>query len=163
MDEIRCSIKIEDRAEGKPARLTGVLMVYGQQATDRPERFEVGALQWDADAGIVLNRQHNRAEPILRLHPVEVGGSLVVDEPVPDTSAGRDCLAEIRSGLFRGLSIEFKSIKEALVNGVRVIYKSTLVAAGLVDRPAYSGSLVEARAKAEAKAEWDRWRREVIA
>ena len=69
MDEIRCSIKIEGRAEGKPARLTGTLMVYNERARDRPEVFEVGSLKWDA-SGIVLNRQHNRAAPILRLHPV---------------------------------------------------------------------------------------------
>ena len=44
MDEIRCSIKIEDRAEGEPARLVGVLMPYGTEARDRREVFEPGSL-----------------------------------------------------------------------------------------------------------------------
>ena len=161
MDEIRCSIKIEDRAKGQQPHLTGTLMVYGQQATDRLERFEVGALSWPDD-GVVLNRQHNRAAPILRFIPVEIEGKLVIDEAFPATVAGLDALAEIRSGLFRGLSVEFRSIKEAFVNGVRVITQSTLVAAGLVDTPAYSGSVVEARELAKAKAEWERWQREMV-
>ena len=160
MDEIRCSIKIEDRAEGKPPHLTGTLMVYGQQATDRAERFEVGSLSWP-DGGVVLNRQHQRGSPILRFTPVEKDGKLVIDEPIPATTAGADALAEIRSGLFRGLSIEFKAITEAFVNGVRVITQSTLVAAGLVDNPSYSGSVVEARAKA-ARRESDRHLREFL-
>ena len=129
-------------------------------ATDRAERFEVGALSWP-DGGIVLNRMHVRGAPILRFTPVEKEGKLVIDEPIPSTTAGADALAEIRSGLFRGLSIEFKSIKEAFVNGVRVITQSTLVAAGLVDNPAYSGSVVEARELAVRRAS-DRHTREFM-
>ena len=160
MDELRCEIRLSEEVEGKP-RLTGTLMVFGQQATDRPERFERGSLSWPEGDGIVLNRQHVRGAPILRLHPVEVGDRLVVDEPIPDTSAGRDCLAEIRSGLFRGLSVEFRSLQEALVGGVRVIKKSNLVAAGLVDSPSYSSSVVEARELA-ARREADRHTREFL-
>ena len=128
MDEIRCSIKIEDRAEGQPS-LTGTLMVFGQQATDRPERFERGSLTW-AESGIVLNRMHIRGAPILRFKPIEKDGKLIVDEPFPSTTAGADALAEVRSGLLRGLSVEFRSIKETFVNGVRVITKKYLGGGG---------------------------------
>ena len=38
MDQFLCSIKIEDRAEGKP-RLIGTLMEYGTEARDRRESF----------------------------------------------------------------------------------------------------------------------------
>ena len=150
MDEFRCEVRLAE-AEGRPARLTGVLMVFGQQAADRRERFERGSLSWP-DGGVVLNRQHQRGSPILRFTPVEREGKLVIDEPIPSTTAGADALAEIRSGLFRGLSIEFKSIKEAFVNGVRIITKGSLVAAGLVDTPAYSGAVVEARELAARRA-----------
>lgn len=151
MDEIRCSIEVRED-EGKPARLVGTLMAYGERAKDRPEVFEVGSLKWDAANGIVLNRQHQRSAPILRLHPVEVEGRLVVDEVIPDTVAGRDALAEIRSGLFRGLSIEFRAVRQTIVGGVRRIGDAVLSAAALVDSGSYEAAVVEARAKAERSA-----------
>ena len=63
MDEIRCSIKIEDRAEGEPARLIGVLMPYNTEARDRREVFETGSLTWDDPKGIVVNRMHSKVQP----------------------------------------------------------------------------------------------------
>ena len=158
MDEFRCAITIEDRAEGEP-RLTGTLLAYGERAADRPERFERGSLSWP-DGGVVLNRMHQRGAPILRFTPVEKEGVLVIDEPIPSTVAGADALSEIRSGLLTGLSVEFKAIKEAFVNGIRIITKGNLLAAGLVDTPAYSGSVVEARAEAANRARRNRHLRE---
>ena len=159
MDEIRCSIKIEDRAEG--ARIVGTLMDYGQRATDRPEVFESSALKWDGP--LILNRQHSRVNPILKFTPIEEAGKLLVDVAVPSTTAGNDALAEIRSGLFSGLSIEFKSIKETFVNGTRRISSALLTGAGLVDSPAYEGAVVEARERAEAASrERDRHLREFM-
>ena len=149
MDEIRCSIEVRED-DGKP-RLIGTLLPYGERARDRAEVFEVGSLKWD-EAGIVLNRQHQRAAPILRLHPVEVEGRLVVDAEIPDTTAGRDALAEIRSGLFRGLSIEFRAVKQSIVAGVRRISEAVLTGAALCDSPAYESATVEARAHAARRA-----------
>ena len=110
MDEIRCSIKIEDRAEGQP-RLVGTLMSYGERARDRAETFLPGSLKWD-ESGIILNRQHSRKNPILKFTPTESEGRVLIDVELPSTVAGLDALAEVRSGLFGSLSIEFKSIKE---------------------------------------------------
>ena len=45
------------------------------------------------------------------------GGKLTLDAPIPDTVAGRDALAEIRSGLFKGLSIEFRAVRQTIVGG----------------------------------------------
>ena len=151
MNEIRCEIRIAEGAEGKPARLVGVLMPYNTEARDRREVFEPGSLSWPSD-GVVLRRQHQRSSPILRFTPVEVEGRLTVDVPIPDTVAGRDALAEIRSGLFKGLSVEFNSIRESFVAGVRRIAKATLKGAGLVDSGSYEGATVEARARADAAA-----------
>ena len=149
MDEIRCSIEVRED-DGKP-RLVGTLMPYGTRAKDRAEVFEVGSLKWDEAGGIVLNRQHQRAAPILRLHPEERDGRLVVDAEIPDTTAGRDALAEIRSGLFRGLSIEFRAVKQTIVAGVRRISEAVLTGAALCDSPAYESATVEARELAEAE------------
>ena len=158
MDEIRCSIKIEDRAEG--ARIVGTLMDYGQRATDRPEIFEASALKWDGP--LILNRQHSRKNPILKFTPIESEGKLLVDVEVPSTTAGADALSEIRSGLFSGLSIEFRAVSERFVNGVRRISEGILSGAALVDFPAYSSSVVEARELAARDSEWERWQREMV-
>ena len=159
MDEIRCEIRIAE-VEGV-SRITGVLMPYNTQAKDRAEVFERGSLSWDA-GGIVLNRMHQRGFPILRFVPLEVDGKLTIDTPIPTTTAGADAVAEIRSGLFRGLSVEFQSIKERIVNGVRRISEGRLVAAGLVDSPAFAGATVEARAKAVREREWERIREIIL-
>ena len=151
MDEIRCSIKIEDRAEGEPARLVGVLLPFNERAKDRAEFFESGSVSWP-QSGLTLRRQHNRHQPILNFLPVEVEGRLTVDAPLPDTVAGRDAAAEIRGGLFKGLSIEFRAVRENFVGGVRRISEAVLTGAGLVDSPAYESATVEARALAEATA-----------
>ena len=159
MDEIRCSIKIEDRAEG--VRLIGVLMPYNTEARDRREVFETGSLTWPED-GVILHRQHERAQPIMRVLPIVEGNEVRIDQSLPDTSAGRDAAAEIRSGLFKGLSVEFTSTRESFVAGVRRIAKATLRGAGLVDSGAYESATVEARAKAVEDLEWARWRREQV-
>ena len=65
--EIRFAIEV--RAErDSPGRLTGTLMRYGERASDRAEVFREGSLEWDA-AGIILNRQHARSSPVMRVIP----------------------------------------------------------------------------------------------
>ena len=158
MDELRCSIEIRE-TEGKPARLIGTLLRYAEVARDRLEMFEPGALKWDGP--LVLNRQHDRQRPILKFKPVESDGRVVVDVEVPATLAGTDAVSEIRQGLFTGLSIEFKSIRERFEGGVRKISEALLVAAAIVDSPSYPSSMIEARAKA-ARRESDRHTREFM-
>ena len=126
----------------------------GERASDRAELFEAGALSWP-EKGIVINRQHQRGAPIMRAVPELRGRELVIDQPLPDTLAGHDAAAEIRSGLFRGLSVEFTAKRQSIVSGVRRIREAVLGAAGLVDDPSYSGSTVEVRHSADS----DRWAR----
>ena len=57
------------------------------------------------------------------------------------------CCAEIRNGLFRGLSVEFKATAQRFAGGVRQIQSAMLRGAGLVDDPEYAGSCVEVRGK----------------
>ena len=155
MNEIRCAIELRqsDAASPGPGRISGVLLTYGERAGDRPEMFDRGALSWPAD-GVVLRRQHVREAPIMRVIPELRGDALVIDAPLPDTAAGRDAAAEIRSGLFRGLSIEFRALRDAVVGGVRRIAAAELSGAGLVDDPAYPGSAVAVRHKAPPLRRW---------
>ena len=147
MDEVRCSIELRaDSTRSGPGRLTGTLIVEGEQASDRREVFSSGALQWPPD-GIVLRRQHARDKPITMIQPRREGNKIIVDENLPDTQSGRDAAAEIRSGLFRGLSVEFVSQREKFTGGVRRIGSALLKGAGLVDTPSYSSALVSVRHK----------------
>ena len=151
MDEIRCKIELrEDENRLGPGRIYGVLMAYSKMASDRAEVFEPGSLSWP-ESGIVLNRQHERKNPIQRVTPIVVGDEVRLDELLIDSSAGRDAAVEIRSGLLTGLSIEFSSIQESVVNGVRRIAEAVLSAAAVVDSPSYAGSTVEVRAKPRHK------------
>ena len=63
-----------------------------------------------------------------------------VSVPLPDTAAGRDAATEIRGGLMRGLSVEFRVVKQRYVQGIREIEAAILRGAGLVDSPSYGGS-----------------------
>ena len=150
--EIRCALEIrEDQSRLSPGRIVGTLLTYGERASDRPEVFEAGALSWP-ESGVTLNRQHQRGSPIMRVVPEIRGQSVVIDAALPDTQAGRDTAAEIRAGLFSGLSVEFKALKERFEGGVRKIGRAVLRAASVVDQPSYVGSAVEVRGKGRRKA-----------
>ena len=153
-DEIRMKIECrEDEARVGPGRLVGTIMRYGERATDRAEVFEPGSLKWP-DAGVVLNRQHSRAAPILRFVPQVEGDEVNLDVAIPDSSAGRDAAVEIRAGLFKGLSIEFRAVRQSVISGVRRISEAVLSGAAIVDSPSYSGSSVEIRTKQKRRQVW---------
>ena len=150
MDEIRCAVEIrQDETRQSPGRLVGRILRYGERASDRAELFEEGSLSWPAD-GVVLNRQHVRGAPIMRVIPELRAGELVIDQALPDTGAGRDAAAEIRSGLFRGLSVSFEAERQAFSGGVRRIQAAAMTAVGLVDSPSYDAP-VEVRQRREGR------------
>ena len=146
-DEFRCAIELRaDESMASPGRLVGTLLTYGQRAGDRAELFEPGALTWPAN-GIVLRRQHVREAPIARVIPELRGNDVVIDYPLPDTTAGRDAAIEVRNGTLPGLSLEFRATAQRYVGGLRRISAAILTGAGLVDDPSYKGSRVEVRAR----------------
>ena len=152
-DEIRCSVEFrQDETRQGPGRLVGRILTYGERARDRAEVFEPGALTWPAE-GVVLQRQHARGAPIMRVIPALVGDELRIDQALPDTTAGRDAATEIRSGLMRGLSVSFSAQRQAFVGGVRRIQSAAMTAVGLVDSPSYDAP-VEVRARDERRRTW---------
>ena len=128
-------------------------MKYGERASDRAEIFEPGALTWPKD-GVVLRRQHERKQPIMRVTPVVVGDEVRIDQRLIDSTAGRDAAVEIRSGLFKGLSVEFKAVKETVSGGIRRISNAILGGVGLVDQGSYASALVEVRARQKRRQIW---------
>ena len=140
----------EIRADGR--QLSGVAVKYGDTAK-LPfglERFEPGAFGRVQDADIILNVQHRRDRPLARSGG---GGLLLTDSQrelaiaatLPSTRESDDALELVRTGVLRGLSIEFTARRDRKDNGVRVVEKAELSGVGLVDRPAYRESSVEAR------------------
>ena len=147
MDNLLVEIRyLADDTRQSPGRLTGTLITYGEVARDRAERFMRGALAW-AEAGIVINEQHNRSAPIVRAVPFLDGDALKIDAALPNTQRGRDAAVNVKDGLLTGLSVEFekRGLVAAMVGGVREIRSATLAAAGLVDMASYAGSAVEIR------------------
>lgn len=154
MDEIRCAVELRaDDDMASPGRLTGTLMRYGERASDRAEVFEPGSLEWPA-GGVVLRRQHDRAAPIARMVPEVRGREVVIDSPLPDTTAGRDAAREVRAGLLTGLSVEFRAALQSHAAGERRIKRALLTGAGLVDSPSYAGSRVEVRQRGRRRRLW---------
>ena len=147
----------ELRADGDS--LTGVAVRYGDIATigGQLERFEPGAFGNVAALDVILNVQHERTRPIARTG----GGLTLQDGPeslrmaaaLPTTQDAADALELVRSGVLRGLSVEFRAIRETFENGVRVIHEALLTGLGVVDKPAYPASVVEARAELRQEGE----------
>ena len=145
----------ELRADGR--QLSGVVIRYGDVAR-LPwgrETFESGAFGDVAALDAVLNVQHDRSRPLARTG----GGGLVLEDSadalrmradLPDTRDAADTLTLVRSGVLRGLSMEFGALRERQDGQLRIVQRASLGGFGVVDRPAYKGSEVHARAEIRA-------------
>ena len=132
--------------------VAGIAMRYGDRTTIEGkfvEEFRPGAFNPIGD--VVLNWMHDRAKPLARtgehggLQLADSATELRVAATLPETSLADDAVELIRRGVFRGLSIEFRSVEEKMVAGVRVIQKALLSGIAVVDRPAYSQAELQAR------------------
>ena len=102
----------------------------------RPIRFLPGAFGDLSGADLILNRQHERRSPLVRTGG---GGLTLTDTPealevlaeLPDTEAGRDAHTMVRTGVLRGLSVEFRALAEGFVGGVREVRRAVLTDMGL--------------------------------
>ena len=142
----------ELRQEGR--RVSGVLLRYGDVAA-LPwgrERFEPGAFGDVTGADVILNTAHERARPLARtggggLELIDTREALNIRATLPITQDANDTLSLIKSGVLRGLSLEFSSIAERMEGDTRILERAELRGLAVVDRPAYSDSLVTARAE----------------
>ena len=149
MEQIHCEIRFkEDETRQSPGRLTGTLLPYETRASDRPELFKTGALEWPEN-GILFREMHQRNRPVVRAIPYVDGNEVKIDTPLPDTTIGRDTAVNFREGILTGLSVEFKSLAEGVRGGMREIRRALLLGGGLVDDPSYADSLAEVRSRAQ--------------
>ena len=148
MDNLIFEIRqADDPTRASAGRLVGTLLRYEEVASDRKEIFARASLKWDEKAGVLINLQHDRQQPLLRAFPFVDGDEVKIDAPVPNTTRGRDAITNIREGVYTGLSIEFKSRSEGRRGNLREIRSAYLGAAALVDTGAYDGAKVEVRAE----------------
>ena len=140
----------ELRAEGRI--LSGVGITYGDIAVlpFGRERFQAGAFPGVATSDVILNASHDRGRPLARTG----GGGLVLTDTakelsiradLPPTREADDTITLVTAGILRGLSLEFIARSERREGNVRVVERAELRALGVVDRPAYGGSVVSAR------------------
>ena len=140
--EIRCRIELR-AASDSPGRIVGTVIEQGRVAGDRPEVFAPGALAWPSE-GIRLLAEH-QGRQVMRVTPTVDGTAIKIDAPLPDTAIGREVASEVRAGTKRGLSIEFHSMAESVVQGVREIRSAFMDAAAVVTEGAYDQAVVEVR------------------
>ena len=146
--------ELENReAEGRS--LSGVVVRYGDTARTPygTERFERGAFGDVSKLDVLLNVQHDETRLLARtgagLTLTDTPEALMMAADLPETRDADDALSLVRSGVLRGLSVEFKALRQRFEGGVRVISRAILPGLGLVARPAYPASGVRARYAAE--------------
>ena len=132
--------------------LSGTAIRYGDVARigGQREKFLPGSFPGVEGSDILLNRQHLRERPLARSNG---GGLTVSDSPqalsiraeLPQTADSNETLLLVKSGVLRGLSIEFEALRESQENGTRVVSEAKLFAVAVVDSGAYPASTVEAR------------------
>ena len=134
--------------------LSGVAMTYGTPGrTYRgTERFEAGAFGQSVNGDLILNLYHDQDRPLARtngggLTIADTAESLSMRAELPNTRDADDALELVRSGVLRGLSVEFHPEQVRSEKGSRVISRARLVGIGLVARPAYDSTSVQARKK----------------
>ena len=137
--------------EGGMGAVAGTVMRYGDVATlpFGQERMLPGAFGDLSTAELYANRMHQRDQPLANTY-----AGLRIDDNVdrlagevdlPNTSYGRDAQEEVKTGRLRGLSIEFRTLEDDYIDGVRVIKQARLYGWGVVDKPAYPQSVAAMR------------------
>ena len=151
--------EVEEEVEEVP-KLSGTLIKYGDRA-QMPgfvEEIKPGAFSPVEGLDVGINSQHRRESPLARTGG---GGLVLLDTPeelkaefeMPDTQTGHDTAELINRGILRGLSVEMSVPPDGqrwttLPDGksLRTITRAKLHGVGIVDSPAYSGSLISQRA-----------------
>lgn len=133
-------------AEGESRTVTGVLLPYGE-----PGRTSAGTVTCSAGvvtlpddpSSVVLNVGHDRERPVGRATRIEeTPDGLVATFAIAETPRGDELLAEVASGLRRGLSVE---LDEIVIRAGKLL-AGLLTDVGAVVRPAFPSALVAADA-----------------
>lgn len=148
IDEIMAGVeyrRAELRAEGKRT-LAGVAVRYGDRADIMgifTEEVARGALSFD---GVTMNVQHRRELIVARtgagLTLTDGEDSLDFRADLPRTRRADELLDDVRAGLYRGASMEFRIEDSRWDGDHRIVTRAHLRAVAVVDTPAYPDSAV---------------------
>ena len=160
--EFRFSLLEVRAADG--GLIEGVVMPYGREADIAGvfrESVDAGAFGTIGD--VILNRMHDRNEPLARTE----GGGLTMEDGAErlflraDIPAYRaDVRDQVKRRILRGFSVEMEVKAEDWPSpDRRIIRAATLWNIGLVDRPAYSEATaaIAKRAEEACRAAPQRW------
>ena len=131
--------------------VAGTVIRYGDVATlpFGQERMLPGAFGDLSTAELYANRMHERSQPLANtyagLRITDSSERLSGEVDLPNTTYGRDAQEEVKTGRLRGLSIEFRTLEDDFIDGVRVIKSARLYGWGVVDKPAYPQSVAAMR------------------
>lgn len=147
----------EIRVEGR--KLHGTAMRFGDVSPTHRERFEPGAFRYADTVHLDLDHDPERAIAWTNGGGLDLSADdaelRIAVEAVPPIPAGNRALEEIRAGK-NGLSVEFRALKERRdADGIRVIEEAELRGVGIVGRPSYEASRVEARSRKHGR--FARW------
>ena len=151
-------LQFRESAEGV-GTVAGTVIRYGDVATlpFGQERVLPGAFGDLSTAELYANRMHQRDQPLANtyagLRIADSAELLSGEVDLPNTSYGRDAQEEVKTGRLRGLSIEFRTLEDDYIDGIRVIKQARLYGWGVVDKPAYPNSVAAMRS-------WDEYRSE---
>ena len=141
----------ELRADGESGAWAGRLITFGERAKIGrfTEAFAPDSIRMDDP---IANIQHDRTKPVARagagLEVRAVADGIDIRLDPPDTVHGRACRELLESRVLRGLSMEFRAEKERWEGRNRTILRATVSGLGIVDKPAYRGSVFEQRYRA---------------
>ena len=137
--------------------LQGIVLRYGD-ISDQGFHYEIFAPEAFGDSihseSIILNRQHQRTIPLARngsgLSFKDSAEMLTMRAQIPDTTDGQDVMKLVRAKVLTGLSVEFYALSENVTKDgekpLVEVRQAKLVGVSVCDTPAYSDSVIEARA-----------------
>ena len=152
---------VEVRAVPDSREIAGTVVRYGDVAKLPwgQERFVRGSVVWTEDTMLTL--QHDRAKALARVGAglvLEDGDALTMRATMPRTSLGDDTLELVRSGVLRGLSLEFVPERTRNEGRVAVVERARMTGLSVVDVPAYSQSTIDRERQERAKSDGRRVR-----
>lgn len=129
--------------------LTGLAVPYGAVAIlprGRRERFEAGAARSSGEA--LLNLQHAPTILLARepdgLTFEQSDAGLRFRAVLADTQDAADAVKLVEARVIRGVSVEFRSVRERFdMSGVRSLQDALVSGLALAARPIYQGTTVE--------------------
>lgn len=143
---------VELRVVPTSRSISGTIVRYGDRADISgafAEEIEPRALKPAPD--LILNMQHDRGKPIVRLgQGLEIGDddtSMFFRAVFPETIIANTAMELVEHRLLKGVSVEMRVKRDEWRNNtsLRIIKDADLVGLALVDKPAYPQSSVSLR------------------